>query len=136
MTPATLLASARSLIESNPAAVGLVDLCDLKGPTFVNGGASGDSVTIGTIASDIRCMYEATSPNTTVTVGGKTYSVTHRVLMLRTNASELITPEYRIPVHARDGKPEIIFENPVMLDESLSPLVTVLATLVKQGYQL
>lgn len=136
MTPATLLASARSLIEGNPAAVGLVDLCNLSGPTFVNGGSAGDSVTIGSIATDIRCMYEAANQNTQITVGGKTYSVSHRILMLRTIAAEAITPEYRILVHARDGKPEMIFENPVPIDESLSPLVTVLATLVKQGYQI
>src|SRR5688572_5045974 len=109
MTPATLLAEARSLIEGSPAAVGLVDLCDLSGPTFVDGGATGDSVTIGSIASNIASMYEAMGDNTQVTVGGDTFIVSHRVFLIRTAASEAITPEYRLRIHARAGKPEMIF---------------------------
>lgn len=136
MTPATLLASARSLIEGNPAAVGLVDLFDLSGPTLVEGGAAGDSVSMGTVATNISGLIEPAGKNVQVVVGGETYTVSHRLMMIRTVATEAITPRYRIRAQARDGKSEMFFENPVSLDESLSPLVTVLATIVKQGYQI
>ena len=39
------------------------DVCALWGPTFVDGGASGDSETIGLIASNISIGYKGSSAN-------------------------------------------------------------------------
>lgn len=135
MSLATYVAAVRSLIESDPDALGLVDRCELIGPTFVDGGSTGDSVTFGPLESDLECLYEPARQNVQIVVGGDAFIATHRVMMLRTAVSELITPKFRIKVAARADKPEMVFEKPVQIDESLSPLVTVNAVLVKQGYQ-
>lgn len=135
MTPAALLASARSLIEDDPEAHGLVDLCDLIGPTFVDGGAGGDSVTIGDVATDVKCLVEPAGQGEQIVVGGETFIASHRLYMIKTTATEAITPRYKLKVHARNGTAQMIFENPVIVDESLSPLITVKSILVKQGYQ-
>jgi hypothetical protein len=55
--------------------------------------------------------------------------------MPRTEATSLITPEYRIKVLERDDRPEKIFQHPVIREGSFTPMVVVTASLVQQGYQ-
>jgi hypothetical protein len=135
MTPAALLASARSLIEGDPDAVGLIDRATISGPTFVDGGAVGDSVTFSTTATNVPCLHEPLGKQETFIVGGEAFVCSHRLHLIRSSITAGITPEHRITIAARNDTPQLIFENPVTDHESLSPLVTLHANLVKQGYQ-
>ena len=111
------------------------DLCNITTQTFQDGGASGDTVTASTVASDVKCIYEPPGNSSQVVVGGKAFAGSHRIVMSRTTVTSAITPEHRIAVQARGDKAEMIFEEPFIISRSLDPMVIVGATLVQQGYQ-
>lgn len=111
------------------------DLCDLLGPTFVDGGATGDSVTTATIALNVPCMYESSGVGSQIVVGGEAYTASHRITMPNTAVTEAITPKYKIKVLARGNTAELIFEDPVIVQKSYKALLTVAANLVQQGFQ-
>jgi len=112
------------------------DVCDLIGPSFTEGGAAGDSVAMVPLATDVECFIKELAPAEQQTViGGESYTSTHRIEMKRSPVADAISPEYRISVHARDGKGVRIFEKPIAPEESLTPLTVLKASLVRQGYQ-
>lgn len=133
MTPAELLESARSLIEADPDGHGLVDRVSITSNTLVDGGSAGDTMTPSTTATDVPCLREPFGQKTEVVVGGKAYLVSDRLFMLRTVATLGIVPTSRITMQARDDNPAMVFLEPVIVPEPLSPLVTVVGTLVVQG---
>lgn len=136
MTPAQLLASARSLIESDPDGHGLIDRCDLIDSTFVDGGAGGDTTEPDTLASDQPCLHEELSgPSAQMVVGGEAITATHRIFMLWSASAQALTENGKITVTARDPFPEMIFEKPSLTRNSLLPLAEFKAVLVKRGYQ-
>lgn len=134
-TPASLVASARSLIEANPDQYGLIDRCDLIGPSFVDGGSGGDSVTFGTVASDVPCLREPAGQGEQIVVGGEAFVATDRVFLIRQSETEAVTPQYKIKVYPADGSAALVFEKPVKINETLNPLVVFKTAIVKQGYQ-
>jgi hypothetical protein len=113
----------------------LFDLCDLDGPTFVDGGGSGDSVTIGSIAQNLNVSYKGFGGTRQFTVGGETYTASHELKMVRTTTTVAITPRYLIKVQARGLTGQLIFQKPFIFEDSKSPFLKIGATLVKQGYQ-
>lgn len=112
------------------------DLCNIYGPTFVDGGAAGDSVTFGTLATNVKCLVNELSASNAVTViGGESYVSSHTVEMKRDAIVDAVGPRHKIIVHARDGKGQRIFERPIQPEKSFQPLAVFRASLVRQGYQ-
>jgi hypothetical protein len=113
----------------------LFDLCDLDGPTFVDGAGAGDSVTIGSIATNLNISYKGFGGSKVMVVGGETYTATHELKMVRTSTTVAITPRYLVKVQARGNTGQLIFQQPFIIEDSMSPFLKIGATLVKQGYQ-
>lgn len=112
------------------------DLCDLIAPVFSDGGDSGDSVNPDPVATNLECIISGLSGASAHTVvGGEAFLSSHGLEMKKSAATLAVTPRYQLKVHARDGKSERIFENPVRTEESFAPLVLIKASLVRQGYQ-
>lgn len=136
MTLATQLAAVRSLIEDDPEAVGLIDLCDLRDMTLVDGGAAGDSYSLSTIASNQMCMHEILSgPAAQFTVGGESFTATHRIFMVWSDAAKTLTEKGKIKILARDPFPVMLFEKPSRAADTFGPLAEFKAILVRQGYE-
>lgn len=123
MTPAALLASAKELIDSNPEAAGLIDVCDIVRVNRSGDDYGGATSTETTMASDVPCLYEERTNKPFQIAGMSTSGVTHDLFMLSTAVTKAIQPHYKIVVAARNDNPEMTFEDPIRLDESLSPLV-------------
>src|SRR5262245_64284949 len=103
MTPAQLLDSARSLIESNPDGVGLIDRASLYNVTFPSDGTGGTTQSDGTaMASDVPCLYEQGGYSSTQIAGGMLAHVTHRLFLLASAETRAIKSNYAIVVEARD----------------------------------
>ena len=134
-TPADLILAARSLIENSPDAHGLMDRLSIWRKTLSDGGATGDTLTTASIASGIPVLVEPAGRYSQVVVGGQAYLASHRLLMIRDSNTLTIKPEDILKVAARDGKPEEVFEQPVLIEESTDVLVTVAATFVRQGFR-
>lgn len=113
----------------------MADVCNLWGPTFVDGGATGDSVTTGLIASNIPVGYKEGGLGGQIVVGGKAYTGSHQLKLPRTTTTVAITPKHWIKVQARGDTSELVFEQPVIIQKGLDPLLTVVASLVQQGFQ-
>lgn len=113
----------------------MADVCNLWGPTFVDGGSAGDSETTGPIASNIPCGYKEGGPGGQIVVGGQAYAGSHQLKLPRTTATIVITPKHQIKVQARGDTSELVFEQPVIIQKGVDPLLTVVANLVQQGFQ-
>jgi hypothetical protein len=115
----------------------LFDECDIYAPMFVDGGPSGDSVTLNPIpvAQNVGVTQKGLGKGREVSVGGETYIATHKLTMPRTSSTVAITPRHQIRVYARGLTPQLIFEKPVINEDSIDPLLEVSAVLVMQGYQ-
>lgn len=111
------------------------DLCDLTKPTLTDGGGSGDTLTQSTAASNVPCFYKPSGRNSPLVVGGHAYIASHQFTLPATTEVLAITPEYRITVQARGSNPQMIFEQPVIVQNSFMALVKVAATLVQQGFR-
>lgn len=112
----------------------LTDQCEIWGPTFVDGGASGDSETIALITANVPISYKGSSANSQVVIGGEAYVASHRLKMPRTVTTVAITPKHLIKVQARGDTAELIFEKPAIVQKDTDVLLTVAATLVQQGF--
>ncbi len=134
-TPAALISAARSLITNNPDDHGLMDRLSIWRKTLSDGGATGDTLTIASIASSIPVLVEPAGRGSQIVVGGQAYLASHRLLMIRDSSTLSIKPEDTLKVAARDGRPEQVFEQPAIIDESTDVLVTVAATFVRQGFR-
>jgi hypothetical protein len=130
MTPATLLASARSLIEGNPDLVGLIDRCSIYNVTYPVNNDGGTTQTDGSaVASNVPCLVEEKIYGSSQLAGGQVASITHRLYLIASAATRVIKPNYAIVVAARSDNPSRRFEQPVLLEETLGPLVVIGATL-------
>lgn len=110
------------------------DSCNLWGPTFVDGGSSSDSETIGLAASNIPISYKGSRANSQLVIGGEAYAASHRLKMPRTVTTVLITPKHLIKVQPRGDTGELVFEKPVIVHKDTDVLLTLAATLVQQGF--
>lgn len=108
--------------------------CDLVVRITTDGGAAGDVEGSEDMASNLRCMYVPRSPaKQQIIVGGVSYIASHDLYIEKTNDSLAITPNYEVRVRATNEKPELIFEQPVIIEDAYDPFVTVAATLVQHG---
>lgn len=123
MTPASLLASAKALIDGDPESAGLIDLCDVVRVSTATDDYGGATSTETTLASDVPCLYEDRTHKPFQAAGMASGAMTHDLFLLSTAVTKNIQPHYKIVVAARDDTPELTFEDPIRLDESLSPLV-------------
>jgi hypothetical protein len=115
----------------------LFDECDIYAPLFVDGGAAGDSVTLNPtpVATNVGITYKGLGKGKEMTVGGESYIASHRLRMARTAVNVAITPRHQLRVKARGRTPVLVFERPVIDEDSVSPLLELNAVLVIQGYQ-
>lgn len=130
MTPATLLASARSLIEGNPDGHGLIDRCSVYNVTYSANNDGGTTQVDGSpVASNVPCLIEEKGYNSSQLAGGQTSNITHKLFLIASATTRVIKPNYAIVIAARSDNPSRRFEQPVLLEETLGPLVVVGATL-------
>jgi hypothetical protein len=130
MTPASLLASARSLIQGDPDSAGLIDRCNVYNVTFTANNDGGATQVDGSpVASSVPCLIEKQTFNSSQLAGGQVSNVTHRLYLIASATTRVIKPNYAIVVAARSDNPSRRFEQPVLLEETLGPLVVVGATL-------
>lgn len=114
------------------------DVCDLKDLRKKNvAGQMVEDSSTTVIYTDIPCAFEPWRMHTDQQFqlnlsGVSSGSVTHTIMMPATPATLGIKQNYIITVRARDGRPIYVFEQPLRLDESLSPLVLVGAILLNQ----
>jgi len=131
---ATGVEEARSEIAT--AAVDfLPDICDIAGPTFVDGGSSGDSESIGSVATNIPIGYQSLGNGKQITIGGETYIASHKLRLPRTSQTVAITPKHIITVRARGSTGALIFQKPVISEDDSDALLVVNAVRVIQGFQ-
>src|SRR5688500_3119439 len=76
----------------------LFDLCDSDGPTLTDGGAAGDHVSFGPVATNINVSYKALGSGKQIVVGGEAYTASHQLRMARTSTTVSITPRHKIKV--------------------------------------
>lgn len=124
MTPAVLLAQAKSLVEAY-----LPDRCAVQRYTKINDGSGGFTEGWADIESDIPGLVEAVDDDGSVVAQAPRGVVTQKVFLKVTAVTQVIEPSQRIVVASRDGKAAMILEQPKRLDESFEALITVAATL-------
>lgn len=123
MTPAALLAQARVLAEAY-----LPDSCAVQELTSTpsgDGGFSEDWATLETVPG----LVEAVDDSGAVVAQAPRGVVTQKVFLKVTSVTQAIDPSQRIVVAPRDGKSQLILEQPKRLDETFEALITVAATL-------
>lgn len=108
------------------------DLCSLVTNASAPDGFGGTTETPTTIASSVKCFYEAFKSPMQLSVGGADLtSLTHKITLEATAATMAIKSDYQIVVAARGNKGALTFEKPVTLDGSYTPLVEVAAVLAE-----
>lgn len=115
----------------------LFDECDIYAPLFVDGGELGDTVTLNPIpvARNVGITYKGLSKGKEVNVGGESYIASHALRMARTAINVAISPRHQLRTKPRGKTPQLIFEKPVIDEDSVSPLLELNAILVVQGFQ-
>lgn len=135
MTPASLLASARSLIEADPDAFGLIDRCGFITSGKASDGNSGHTLTIAEGPTTNPCLYEMLSGgNAEIVANGVTIVATHRIFTLITDEAMAVTEHDQIKVVVRDENTELIFEQPYRTKNTMLPIVEFKAILTA-GYR-
>lgn len=132
------LASAIEEVRTELAGIGndiLFDLCDIEAPEFTDGGEAGDGFSKVPFASNINVTYKGFGGVRQFTVGGESYTATGQLKMVRTAKTVAITPEHRITLRPRGLTRALVFIDPHIDEDSVSPLLKVNATLVIQGYK-
>lgn len=112
------------------------DLCDIYNPTLVN--TSGQVIEEWSTPTytDIPCVYEAAYLRPFFmelpTIENSSAQQRFKLLMEMTAETETITAKTRIKIKARNDRPELLFEQPQRMEESISPLLVVQALLRNQ----
>jgi hypothetical protein len=110
------------------------DVCSLIPPAMTAQG-SGHTLGDGTPITGIPCSHEqAGGGGVTFHDGESEVTKSHRIEMPFTNDTIAISKEYKIKVAARGLNPEFTFEQPVIRNDSMSPLLQVFAVLT-EGYR-
>jgi hypothetical protein len=114
------------------------DTCTLTEPNLVNvdGIVAPDEDNPNALIEDVPCAFEPLSKTgqveQLVEAGLLSIDVTHRILLPVTDATTSLKPSWVITVNTRDERPELIFDRPQRMDESLSSLLIVAAVLRNQ----
>lgn len=112
----------------------MADVCTLIPPLLVAQG-SGHTLGEGTHVTSIPCNHEQIGGGgVTFHDGESVVTKTHKLELPFTSATVLITRQYKIKVTARGFNSQLIFEQPVIQVDSLSPLLQVFAVLT-EGYR-
>lgn len=99
---------------------GSPDRCSVVDQAVINEtGTSGTKLSPVTLASDLAVIYE----KRTAQSEGPLAHVTHDLFIKATAVTRVITPKQKVVVAAREDIPQIVFEKPVLLEETLGPLV-------------
>lgn len=122
--PAVLVAQAMVLAEPF-----LKDRCSVQALTSTNDGHGGFTEGWADVETGVPVLVEAIDDDASVVAQAPRATVTHRLYLKVTAATQAIEPSQRILVAARDGKAAMIFEQPKRLDETYEALITVAATL-------
>lgn len=110
------------------------DICSLIPPAMTAQG-SGHTLGEGTPITGIPCTHEqAGGGGVSFHDGESVVTKSHRLGLPFTSDTVNIRKEYKIKVAARGLNPEMIFEQPVIDTDSMSPLLQVLAVLT-EGYR-
>lgn len=126
------LAAVRSLIESDPDAVGFIDRATIYGKTETGpDGWGGTTDTAPAVASNVKCLYEDDSDSTSQVAGGPLSYVTHKIYLIASSAVRNIASDYKIVIAARGDMPSLTFEQPVVIDSTFNPIVVVGAKVKK-----
>lgn len=110
--------------------VPMPDLCDLLGPTKIDQGA-GHTTVEAVIASDIPCSIVQTSGGVSFHDGESVANKGSRLQLPYNATTAGITRQYKVRVHARGVNPQMIFEQPVIEADSMSPLLQISAVLTE-----
>lgn len=125
------LAAVRSLIESDPDAVGFIDRATVYSRSEAADGYGGSTVTETAVASNVKCLYEEDSDSSSQVAGGPTSYVTHKIYLIASSAVRQIVSDYKIVIASRGDMPSLTFERPVVLDSTFDPIVVVGAKVKK-----
>lgn len=126
------LAAVRSLIESDPDAIGFIDRATVYGKTETGpDGWGGTTETTPAVASNVKCLYEEDSSSTAQVAGGPSSYITHKLYLIASSAVRNIASDYKIVIAARGDMPSMAFEQPIVLDSSFDPIVVVGAKVKK-----
>lgn len=111
------------------------DTCDLEQPVYSN--VDGQIIESSTTTyPDIPCTFEAAYLKPFFAelplVENMSAQQRFKFLFEKNAQTETITAKTRIRVHARENVPELLFDQPQRLEESLSPLISVEAILRNQ----
>lgn len=110
------------------------DLCTLIPSAMVAQGA-GHTLGEGTHITGIPCKHEQVSGGgVTFHDGESVVTKTHKLQMPFTSDTVLIDRRYKIKVAERGFNRELIFEQPVIKTDSMSPILHVFAVLT-EGYR-
>lgn len=102
---------------------GSPDRCNVVNRTLTTGSYGGSTIAETTVASNVPILYEERIYGSTQVVGGTQSFITHDLYLISSSATRSIQPDHKIVVAARGDIPALIFEEPIRLDESLSPIV-------------
>lgn len=123
MTPAILIAQARTLAESY-----LPDSCTVQELTTVNDGSGGFSEQWTTVEV-VPGLVEAVDDTEAIVGSAPRGAVTQKLFLRVTPTTQALKPSQRIVIAPRDGKGQLVFTQPKRLDESFEALITVAGVL-------
>lgn len=119
---------------ANKAERFMADVCTLIPAALVEQGA-GHTLGEGTHVTGIPCTHEQVGGGgVTFHDGSSVVTKTHKLELPFTSDTVAINRQYRIMVEARGLNPQLVFEQPVIRTDSLSPLLQVFAVLT-EGYR-
>lgn len=105
--------------------------CSIVKNSLTDGGAAGDTLTPDDGPTGIPYKYKVAGPKAEVVVGGEARSLSHWLTMPHTDDVLAIKPEDRI---VDDADAALVFQEPVVVYDSMSVFVKVAAMMVQQGY--
>jgi hypothetical protein len=118
------------LIEGNPDGHGLIDRFSIYNVTYPVNNDGGTTQTDGSaVASNVPGLIEAVREGAITLAGGQIVQVSHKIYLIASATTRVIKPNYALVSAARSDSPSRRFEQPVLLEETLGPLVVVGATL-------
>jgi hypothetical protein len=107
------------------------DRCAIKqAASSTPDGFGGTTETPTTIESNLRCLDQPLSRSTKEKGGALITTQNHEIFIEATDNTRLIQPHQTIVIAAR-LVPERTFRNPVTVDGSFAPIVTIAAELIK-----
>lgn len=119
----------RSQLDS-AASQFMADTCSIILLTSSQDDSGGSGDTPSTVGSSIPCLVEALKVPLQKQVGGRMITgLDHQITLPANSTTAAILPKHKIVVAARGVTPEMTFNDPVVLPDSLGPFIVVAASL-------